>query len=128
MVFAVIIPKNRFMKTRTIIFLIPLWLLLFASSNGYAQKIYSTDSQYDADVTVYVTDSKYDADLLVYKVSSQYEADGNEGLWFFTESKYDADKKIYFTDSKYAADLIIYFTDSKYDAGWKNRQKIYLLY
>jgi len=116
------------MKISTLIVISAVFSLLLFSSSGYAQKIYSADSQYDADVLVYVTDSKYEADLLVYKVSSQYEADGNDGLWFFTESKYEADKKIYFTGSKYAADLIIYFTDSKYEAGWKNRQKIYLLY
>ncbi len=102
--------------------------ILFLSQPARAQKVYSTDSRYDADVIVYVTDSKYDADLLVYKVSSKYEADGNEGLWFFVESKYDADKKVYFTTSKYDADLVIYFVDSRYEAGWRNRERIYLLY
>ena len=71
-----------------------------------AQKIYSCDSPYDADVKIYVVDSKYDADLLVYKEESKYNADGNDGHWYFVESRYDADKKVYFTDSKYDADLL----------------------
>ncbi|MCB2208609.1 MAG: hypothetical protein KQH67_09980 [Bacteroidetes bacterium] len=93
-----------------------------------AQKIYSCDSRYDADVLIHVVDSRYDADLLVYKEESKYNATGNEGLWHFVESRYDADKKVYFTDSKYDADLLIYFVDSRYDAGWRNKERIYLLY
>jgi hypothetical protein len=114
--------KNLFLYWSTVI------VLVFLSQQMTAQKVYSTDSRYDADVTIYVTESKYEADLLVYKVSSQYEAGGNEGLWFFTESRYDADKKVYFTSSKYDADLLICFVDSKYEAGWRNRERIYLMY
>lgn len=114
------------MKKFTI--LLVFMLSLMYASNCMAQKIYSIDSKYDADLKVYVTDSKYDADLVVYKVKSQYDADGNKGLWYFTDSKYSADKKVYFIDSKYDADLIIYFTDSKYDAEWKNINKKHMLY
>ena len=48
--------------------------------NASAQKIYSVDSRYDADIKVYVVDSRYDADLLVYKCDSRYDAEGNKIL------------------------------------------------
>ena len=108
-----------------ILFVISFFVI---SATVKAQKIYSCDSRYDADVLIHVVDSRYDADLLVYKEESKYNATGNEGLWHFVESKYDADKKVYFTDSKYDADLLIYFVDSRYDAGWRNKERIYLLY
>ena len=44
----------------------------FASQN-YAQKVYSTDADYKADVKVYVVDADYKADLLVYKVDADYK-------------------------------------------------------
>lgn len=109
-----------------LIFTLVTFLLFSLVSN--AQKIYSCDSKYDADVKIFVVESKYNADLLVYKADSRYDAIGNEGLWFFTESKYDADKLVYFTESKYDADLLIYFVESRYEAGWRNRERIYLLY
>lgn len=93
-----------------------------------SQKIYSCDNKYDADFKVFVVDNKYDADLLVYKLENKYDAKDNKGLWFFTESKYDADKLIFFSDSKYDADLLIFFVESKYDSGWREKQKIHLLY
>lgn len=102
--------------------------MLFITLSTEAQKIFSCDSRYDADVKIFVVDSKYDADLLVYKEESRYNATGNEGLWYFVESRYDADKKVFFTDSKYDADLLIYFVESKYNAGWRNKERIYLLY
>ena len=108
-----------------IFILIPFLFLSLVSS---AQKIYSCDSKYDADVKIFVVESKYDADLLVYKADSKYDAKGNEGIWYFVESKYDADKLVYFTQSKYDADLLIYFVESRYDAGWRNPERIYLLY
>jgi hypothetical protein len=61
-----------------------------------AQKVFSVDSQWQADVKVYVVDSEWQADLSVFKVSSQWQADGNEGKWYFTDSQWQADKKIYF--------------------------------
>ena len=48
-----------------------------------AQKVFSTDSKYDADVKVFVANSKYDADLVVFKCTSKYDAKDNKGLWFF---------------------------------------------
>jgi len=111
---------------RAILFL--LAIVLLSNYQGHAQKVFSCDSKYDADVKIYVVDSKYDADLCVYKVDSKYDADDNKGLWYFVDSKYDADKKIYFVDSKYDADLKIYFVDSKYDAKWMKNEKKHLMY
>ena len=93
-----------------------------------AQKVYSVDSEYDADVKIYVVNSKYDADLLVYKVNSEYDAGNNNGKWFFVNSEYDAKKKVFFVNSEYDADLKIYFVDSEYDAVWENNSKKYLNY
>jgi hypothetical protein len=93
-----------------------------------AQKIYSCNNRYDADIKAFVVDNRYDADLLVYKVRNAYDADGNKGLWYFCENKYDANKLIWFADNKYDADLLIYFVENKYDAGWREKVKMHLLY
>jgi len=74
-------------------------MVSFTATSVSAQKVYSCNSKYDADIKVYVCESKYDADLWVYKVDSQYDVNDN-GLWYFCESKYDAKKKIFFADSK----------------------------
>ena len=128
MVFVRIRPKTTYMKSIRFILSLLISGLFFISSSLKAQKVYSCDNKYDADVIIFVVDSRYDADLLVYKVASRYDTGSNEGLWHFVESKYDADKKVYFTGSKYDADLLIYFVDSRYDAGWRNKERIYLLY
>ena len=78
--------------TRITIFLSILFLMGTIFNNAVAQKVYSCDSKYDADIKVFVVDSKYDADLWVYKVDSQYDVN-DDGLWFFCDSKYDAKKK-----------------------------------
>ena len=44
-----------------------LFTVLLSILCAKAQKVFSTDSQYQADVKVYVVDSEYQADLLVYK-------------------------------------------------------------
>ena len=95
-----------------------------------AQKIFSADRAYNADIKVFVTDREYKADLVVYRTDRRYRADAaeNKGIWFFTDRRYDADKSIFFTDREYDADLIVYFTDREYRAGWKNAAKKYLLY
>lgn len=51
-----------------------------------AQKVYSTDRQYQADVKVFVVDHEYQADLIVYKTDKDYRAkkSENKGIWFFT--------------------------------------------
>jgi len=128
MIFVIFEPLKKLIMKKLFAFFLVLTSVFYLDQKVSAQKVYSCDSKYDADVKVYVADSKYDADLCVYKCTSKYDAEGNEGLWFFEDSKYDAKKKIYFVDSKYDADLIIYFVDSKYDAGWRNNSKKQLMY
>ena len=43
-----------------------------------AQKVYSTDRQYQADVKVFVVDHEYQADLIVYKIDKDYRAKKSE--------------------------------------------------
>lgn len=102
--------------------------LLFISFAMNAQKIYSEDAAYKADVKIYVVDAEYKADLLVYKVDAEYKAGKNDGKWFFVDATYKAEKKIYFVDAEYKADLKIYFVDAAYKASWKNKNKKHLLY
>ena len=106
------------------------FLLFFATSftTVNAQKVFSCNNRYDADIKVFVVSNRYDADLLVYKVSNMYDADGNKGLWYFCQNKYDARKKIWFAENKYDADLLIFFVENKYDAGWREKEKMHLLY
>ena len=99
-----------------------------ACVSANAQKVYSTDYEYQADVKVFVVDKSYRADLIVYRVKHEYQAKGNKGLWFFVDKAYQADKKIYFTDKEYQADLKIYFTDREYRAGWEHKKYEYLMY
>lgn len=119
-----LLTQRKIFKMKALI----LSILMMATAFTFAQKVYSTDSRYDADIKVYVVDSRYDADLIVYKCDSRYDATGNKGLWFFVDSRYDADKKIYFVDSRYDADLLIFFCDSRYDAQWRTSSKQHLLY
>ena len=98
-----------------------LVLILFTSSIVNSQKIYSVNSQFDADIKVYVVD-------LVYKVDSQFDVGSNDGKWFFVNSQFDAKKKIFFVDSQFDADLKIYFVSSQFDAGWRESSKKHLLY
>ncbi len=93
-----------------------------------AQKIYSVDAEYKADVKVYVVDAEYKADLLVYKEDAEYKAGNNDGKWFFVDAEYKAKKKIYFVDAEYKADIKVYFVDAEYKAGWKNSSKQSKLY
>ena len=78
--------------------LVAFFILTIPTSK--AQKIYSVDKDYKADVKVFVVSSDYKADLLVYKVSSDYKAGNNDGKWFFTSAAYKADKKIFFVELK----------------------------
>jgi len=86
--------------------------LSFVAFTSFSQKIYSTNSEYSADVKVFVVSSEYSADLKVYKSSSEYSVGNNEGKWFFTSSEYSADKKNFFVNSEYSANLKIYLFDS----------------
>ena len=47
-------------------------ILCFSSAN--AQKIYSVNSSYQADVKVFVVEHEYQADLIVYKTDKDYRA------------------------------------------------------
>jgi len=107
----------------TLLFSTSLW-----NATLSAQKVFSCNSRYDADIRVFVTNNRYDADLLVYKVTGQYDAEGNKGLWYFSENKYDAKKSIWFSESRYDAELLIFFVNNRYEAGWRDKQKIHLLY
>lgn len=104
--------------------------ILMSATSCFAQKIFSTDHQYQADVKVFVVDHEYQADLVVYKTDKNYEAKAaeNKGIWFFCNSAYQADKKVFFVDHEYQADLKVFFTDRKYKAGWKRNAKKALLY
>lgn len=95
-----------------------------------AQKVYSVNYEYMADVKVYVVEQEYEADLVVYATKQDYKArkSENKGIWFFCSQDYQADKKIYFVDHAYQADLKIYFTKQEYRAGWKKKQKKNLMY
>ena len=110
---------------RIFFFIISLTLL---STTVSAQKIFSVDQSYKADVRVYVVDQSYQADLLVFRVDAQYKAGKNDGKWFFTDANYKADKKIYFEDAAYKADLKIFFVDAAYKAKWEDKSKMHLLY
>ena len=77
---------------------------------------------------VFSCNNRYDADLLVFKVSNAYDADGNKGLWYFCKNKYDAKKIVWFAENKYDADLLVCFVENKYDAGWREKEKMLLLY
>lgn len=75
-----------------------LTIMGFWWQTASAQKVYSTNSQYQADVKVFVVDHEYQADLIVYKTDKDYRAKKNEnkGIWFFTTKEYQADKKVFF--------------------------------
>lgn len=123
-----VIKQNHQVKSISMkkLFLITITLLTTLTIN--AQKVYSTDQSYKADVKVYVVDQEYQADLLVFKVNADYKAKGNEGKWFFTDAEYKAVKKIYFTDAAYKADLKVFFVDSEYKSGWKDKSKQHFMY
>lgn len=103
-------------------------VLVLTFVNSMAQKVYSVDSDYKADVKVFVVDADYKSDLLVYKVNAEYKAGDNNGKWFFTDADYKAKKKVFFVDADYKADLKIFFVDSDYMAKWKDKSKMHLLY
>ena len=59
-------------------------ILLTVSMSISAQKIYSIDHEYQADIKVFVMDSEYKADLIVYKTDKEYRAkvSENKGIWY----------------------------------------------
>ena len=103
-------------------------ILILNLSGIHAQKVFSVQNGYQADIKVFVTNYDYQADLLVYKVKNDYQAKDNEGLWYFTNYDYQSDKKIFFTKYDYQADLKIYFVDYEYQAGWRKNEKKHLMF
>lgn len=95
-----------------------------------AQKIYSVDHEYQADLKVFVVDSEYKADLVVFKTNKVYRAkkEENKGIWYIIDKAYSADKKIFFVDKEYRADFKVFFTDKESRAGWRKNEKKPLLY
>ena len=68
------------------------------------------------------------ADLKVYKVDYKSQAIGNEGLWYFVDYQSQSDKKVFFVNYKSQSDLNIFFVKYKSQAGWRNKNKIHLMY
>ena len=101
--------------------------LLFTTITS-AQSIFTVDYVSQAEVKVFVVDYESQADLLVYKAKYKSEAIGNEGLWHFVQYQSQAQKKIFFVKYKSQADLLICFTPYKSKAGWRNKQKMALLF
>ncbi len=127
------IPINTYLyikfRNMRILFTSGMTLLIFVfSMPAISQKVFSCNNRYDADIKIFVVENRYDADLLVFKVSNAYDADGNKGLWYFCKNKYDAKKIVWFAENKYDADLLVCFVENKYDAGWREKEKMHLLY
>ena len=51
-----------------------IFSLLIGSTLASAQKMYSCNQAYEADLKVYVVNQKYEADLCVYRAAQKYEA------------------------------------------------------
>ena len=58
----------------TRIVLIIATILILGNFSLSAQKIYSVDHEYQADVKVFVVDAEYKADLVVYRTDKEYLA------------------------------------------------------
>jgi len=93
-----------------------------------AQTVYSVKYESQADVKVYVVEYESQADLLVFKEDYSSRAKGNEGNWFFVDYQSQAEKSIYFVKYESQADLKIYFVAYESRAGWRNKEKIHLMY
>ena len=102
-------------------------VLLFTMTMIHAQTIFTVNNPAFADVKVYVTNNSAFADLVVFQVNSSAYATGNRGLWCFVNNAAYAYKKVYFVNNPAFANLTIYFTYSSEFAGWKNRNKMYLM-
>jgi len=105
-----------------------VFTFLFFTSFIHAQKVFSTEYESQADVTVYVVKYESQADLKVYKVDYSSQAGNNDGNWFFVKYESQADKKIYFVDYESQADLKIFFVAYQSQAGWKKKEKMHLMY
>jgi len=108
--------------------IILLSFMLLSYSTLKAQKVFTVDADWKADVKVYVVDTEWKADLLVFKVDANWKAGKNDGKWFFTNADWKAEKKVYFVDADWKADLKIYFVYSDWKAKWVDKSKISLMY
>ena len=103
-------------------------ILYFTPLCLFSQKMFSVKYQSQADIKVFVTRYSSQADLNVFKVKYQSQAIKNEGKWFFVKYQSQADKKIYFVDYVSQSDLKIFFTKYSSQSGWRNKEKVHLLY
>ena len=112
--------KNRFYILFSILF--------FYSNNLFSQKIFSSKFSSGSNLNVFVVEFESQADLKVYKVDYKSQARGNKGLWYFVDYQSQSDKKIFFVDYKSQSDLNIFFVKYKSQAGWRNKNKMHLIY
>ena len=108
-----------------------LLIILFCFAiSSWAQKVYSVDHDYQADIKVFVVDKDFRADLIVYKTDKSHRAKAteNKGVWYFCPTPSQADKKVFFVDKENRADIKVFFTDKEYRAGWKKNDKKHFMY
>ena len=121
---------NQTDMKETLYWAVLVLVLTFFYVNANAQKIYSVDHEYLADIKVYVVDKDYKADLIVYKTDKEYKAKAseNKGIWYVSSKSFKADKKVFYVDKDYKADLKVFFTDKEYCVGWRKNEKKPLMY
>lgn len=106
------------MKTLvTLLSLIPVFGVAFA------QKVYITKHESQAQVKVYKVSHESQADLKVYEAKYNFLSDKNSGIWTFESYESGADKKIFFVAHESQADLKIYYVQHESQAGWINEAK-----
>ena len=115
-------------KVPTMKKLLLLSLFCFMSLKMIAQSVYSVKYESQADVTVFVVGYESQADLLVFKEKYESRAKGNSGHWHFVDYESRADKTLYFVKYASQADLKVYFVEYESRAGWRNKDKVHLLY
>lgn len=116
----------KFAPTMNKLLLLSLFCLL--SFKMSAQSVYSAKYESQADVTVFVVGYESQADLLVFKEKYESRAKGNSGHWHFVDYESRADKTLYFVKYASQADLKVYFVEYESRAGWRNKDKVHLLY
>ena len=115
-------------KAPTMNKLLLLSLFCLMSLKMSAQSVYSAKYESQADVTVFVVGYESQADLLVFKEKYESRAKGNSGHWHFVDYESRADKTLYFVKYASQADLKVYFVEYESRAGWRNKDKVHLLY
>ena len=105
-----------------------LTLSFFFPSYAYAQTIFVTEYQSEADVIVYITKYRGDADLVVYVAEYNYVANSSKARWFYVDSKFKSDKIIFFTEYRAQSDVKVYYTHYKNQSKWRNSEKFHLFH